>query len=350
MPAGRARIEREGSRVGQVWSYRKTIIYFAYILSVILALWALEKNLSLKPPLHPVNALRQDVPLAAGSSYHLQQTLPDAVGSCVHFHPELELVYVVAGTGTRFVGPSAEPYGSGDLVLLGSNLPHLWHPARRPVGQLAADRSIVVHLRPNFLGGTFLDLPELTPMHSMLMRAKQGLCFSRADNGHTRQAVEKLLALPTLDGLEAITQLFGILTQLADAPARQLVTVEGSHVIPLSQGRLDRVMAYLARNFQEPLSLADIAQVAAMTPNAFCRYFRSATGRNIFGMLSELRVNYASRRLVETDAKIATIALDSGFESLSSFNRQFLKFKCLQPLAFRKRFRKVRLPMGLLSA
>lgn len=293
-----------------------------------------------------MNALRQDVPLAAGSSYHLQQALPHAAGSGVHFHPELELVHVVAGTGKRFVGPSVESYASGDLVLLGSNLPHLW----RPAGQPATDHFIVVHLRPNFLGGAFADLPELTPMHSMLVRARQGLCFSPADNEPARQAVDKLLALPALKGLEAITQLFGILTHLADAPARPLATAEDSDVIPLSQGRLDRVMAYLTRNFREPLSLADIAQIAAMSPNAFCRYFRSATGRNIFGMLSELRVNYASRLLVESDTKIATIALDSGFESVSSFNRQFLKSKHLQPLAFRKRFRKVRFPAGLLSA
>src|SRR3712207_4472337 len=75
-----------------------------------------------------------------------------------HFHPEFELTLIVEGNGKRYVGAHLTDYGPGDLVLLGSNLPHCWKTERATSGKSI---SIVVQFGPHFLGPDFFQKPEL---------------------------------------------------------------------------------------------------------------------------------------------------------------------------------------------
>lgn len=292
-----------------------------------------------------MTAVRQVVPLDSTASFRLEQSPNLDPRPEPHFHPELELVFIEHGHGRLFVGDHMETCAPGSLVLLGSNLAHSWQPAPSS----AETRQIIVHMRPNFIECICNDLPELTPIRAMMKRAQGGLRFLAGESNRIEQATELLTQLPALSSLEAVSQLIAIFTALAKAPGQQIGKPRPAGGLE-EEDRLARVLHFLYRHFREPLSLADIAQIAAMSPNAFCRYFRSLTGRNIFNVLAELRINYASRQLASTDDKIATIALESGFESVSSFNRQFLRFKRMPPFAYRKCSRRAVLTAGLASA
>src|ERR1700712_2918617 len=90
-----------------------------------------------------------------------QDRIPDT-NSKWHCHPELELLYFEKGNGTQFVGDNIQKFESGDLVLIGSNLPHYWRFDSRyfKENQESSVDVKVVHFCENFWGDSFLQLPE----------------------------------------------------------------------------------------------------------------------------------------------------------------------------------------------
>ena len=102
--------------------------------------------------------LLEEIPLAGPVSVSVRKFEFPAFTYPWHQHPEVELAWVMAGSGLRYVGDSVEPFQAGDFCLLGSNLPHTWlspHPAPRgPV------RSFVVQFDPTRLGDSLFSLPD----------------------------------------------------------------------------------------------------------------------------------------------------------------------------------------------
>jgi len=264
-----------------------------------------------------------------------------------HFHPEIELTLIVSSTGRRFVGDSIEPFAAGDLVLIGPNLPHFWHtptPAvgigggARPPGALRAParaHSIVVQFLPERWGLNFWSMPECASVRRLLARSARGLHFA----GPTaEQAAGRLKALGAQKGLPGLLELIALLDLLgSDRSARPLASFAYEPSFDnRTQARLARVYSFLIEHFRGPITLSQIARVAAMTPPGFSRYFRRTTGRNVSVFLNELRVDHAAQLLAETDRTIADIALSSGFPTLSNFNRRFRERLNLAPREYRR--------------
>jgi gentisate 1,2-dioxygenase len=81
-----------------------------------------------------------------------------------HYHPEFELTYIVKGNGYRIVGNSYESFSDGDLVLLGSNLPHTW--SGKADGDVNSD-AIVIQFSSEFIS-PFLEFNESLLIKKML--------------------------------------------------------------------------------------------------------------------------------------------------------------------------------------
>ena len=73
-----------------------------------------------------------------------------------------------------------------------------------------------------------------------------------------------------------------------------------------------------------------------LSVSAFCKFFKRASGKTFSDYTNEIRIAFACQLLIETDMSISEIATASGFDSMSYFNRVFLKKKKIQPAAFRK--------------
>ena len=90
-------------------------------------------------------------------------------------------------------------------------------------------------------------------------------------------------------------------------------------------------------HFHEVISLDDIAEVALMTKNAFCKYFKKRTNKTYVQFLNELRVEKSSQLLLsQKELSIAEVGFQSGFGNVSNFNRQFKLVKGMTPSSFRK--------------
>ena len=158
-------------------------LYF-YTHYKIYSLFALKISKIVKQP------LRKDLePVAA--SFIVKELIESHFDPNWHFHPHYQLFLVEEGTGTRFIGDSIKPFGPGDLVFLGPNLPHLWRSDQAYFTQQPAPkksslttRGIVVYFQEDFLGHDFFDKQELVPLRQLLNHARQGLEWT----GHTLKA------------------------------------------------------------------------------------------------------------------------------------------------------------------
>jgi AraC-like DNA-binding protein len=252
-----------------------------------------------------------------------------------HFHPELELTLITAGTGRRYVGDSIETYGPGDLVLIGADLPHTYVSDDRSGRQ----HGVVAQFDRDFLGATLWKRPEFEHVARMFAAAGRGLRFT----GPTAASVAATFpSWSVLSHTERTIALLGVLDRLAkDTRHQQPLSSSGFHP-PLdttSRERLVAVGRYLATAYAGPVSLSDVAKIAHMSPAAFSRFFRRATGRTLTRALTELRISAACRLLVDTELPIAEVAVRSGYNNLSNFNRRFRELKKMTPREYRSAFR-----------
>ena len=255
-----------------------------------------------------------------------------------HFHPEVELVYIQKGSGTRFIGNDIAHFNEGDMVLVGSNLPHLWKcdDAYFAKGSELKAESLVVHFMPEIFGDYFMKLPENRLINELLEKAKQGIRI----NGDTIQKVHQYMeTLLLVRGSERLIVLLQILHTLSLSKDLELIAANNmEHPPSIKEGeRMNAVFHYLIDNFSKVVTLEAVASEANLSPNAFCRYFKSRTKKTFSQYLLEMRISHACKLLADTDKSISIIHYDCGFNSSSHFNRYFKQINGITPLEYRRR-------------
>ena len=278
----------------------------------------------------------EKIAIPSSQSFHIAERRLPRFDAPWHFHPELELTFIVESRGRRFVGDSIEPYTEGDLVLLGPNLPHFWHTEGRRSRRTCA-HSIYVQFSSDFLGADLLHRPEFANVRQLFLRSARGLVFPKRV---VRKVAPSLHQLVQMSGLPAVLKLLEILHVLAHARGpRPLASAAYEPSLDVrAEDRLARVYDFLTKNFREQVTLRQIAQTASMTPEAFSRYFKKVAGRNVSVFINELRIDHAARLLRETTARVGDIAAQAGFVTLSSFNRRFRERMRVSPRMFRKAY------------
>ncbi|GGG91874.1 AraC family transcriptional regulator [Parapedobacter pyrenivorans] len=259
-----------------------------------------------------------------------------------HYHQEIELIHFEKGRGTQFIGDSIRNFGSGDVVLIGSNLPHYWsfdssYFDKR--NQQEADVR-VTHFNDDFWGAGFLDLPENTNIKQLLQQAKQGISV----NGVARIRVQKLLEeLLVTEGTKRIILLIEALTAIAhNTKDIQLLSSVGfnPHFQRGEKDRINNIYDFALQHFRQRISLDEVAEVAGMSSNAFCRYFKSRTGKTFSQFLIEIRVGHACKLLIENNMNVKQICYESGFHNFAGFHKYFKQITGKSPLNYQRAYLK----------
>ena len=254
-----------------------------------------------------------------------------------HYHREYELTLTLNSRGQRYVGDHFSPYGDGDLVLLGPNLPHTWASS----GKIEEDRphrALVIWFRPEWADRLAGGLAEFSKIAPLLKRAAQGLRFSPA----TGEAVRSRLAgLVRLEPPQRLLVLLGVLLTLAaDGDAVPLASPSfGLPDFPQAERlRIGRVLDHIHDRYREAVSVEGLAALANLSVSGFHRMFRKHMQMTALDYIAQLRIGFACRSLVATTKPIARIAEDVGFDNLSNFNRRFRALKKMTPREFRQAF------------
>lgn len=255
----------------------------------------------------------------------------EAFSAPFHYHQEYELTWIVKGRGKRFIGNRMEDFSEGDFVLIGPNQPHCW----KLDGTVQSAKAIVVQFLHDFLGMGFFEKPEFEGILSMLKTSVSGLKFTLE-----KPEISCLKAIARSQGARRVLLLLDLLHNLSFQPYTTIGAVALYHTAADSADtrRINVVMAYIVDNFKNNISLEDVADIANLTPNAFCKYFRRVTRKTFMDTVIQYRLNYASQQLIHTEASVSAIAIASGFNDLSYFYKVFKAKLGVSPLAYRKSF------------
>lgn len=255
-----------------------------------------------------------------------------------HWHPEIELMLVVEGEGTRFVGDSRlMPFEPGDLVLVGADLPHVWISSDRQRENDAPFRAkaYVIQFKEDCFGKDFFKKPEMDPILSLFQRAQQGIHF----NGETQKLVaKKIIEACSEQGTKRLLTFIDILHNLAHSEQVTCLATP-NYKEPEETGNKDRLgkaVNYILKNYHKRIPAEVLADMVGLSDSAFSTYFKKWMSVNMVSFINNLRTSKARELLTETDKEIRKIRKECGFENTSHFYVQFKKDAGCAPGKYRR--------------
>ncbi|WP_028295941.1 AraC family transcriptional regulator [Olivibacter sitiensis] len=286
----------------------------------------------MKPQFHKV-------PVPPQTSFSVRHDIQQNFGNIWHYHPELELHYVIRGRGVKFIGDNISNFAHGEILLLGSNLPHMWRCNEEYFDEDAAHEieAIVVHFSPYFLGKDFLNLPETYLLTKLFEKARKGMVFQ----GDTREKLARLMhGLPQANDLDRIIRFLSILRLLSET--EEYVPLASAHAFYQSNEldiiRLNKICNYTLQHYKKEISLQEIASISNLSITSFCRYFKLMTNKTYYDFLIEIRISHACRMLVEDKLPIDMICFECGFNNVSNFYRHFKKVTAITPRDYKMKY------------
>ncbi|RQO42534.1 AraC family transcriptional regulator [Chryseobacterium sp. KBW03] len=248
-----------------------------------------------------------------------------------HYHPEIELVYVEAVNGIRHVGKNISGFTDSDLLLIGSNVPHL----NFDYGIQTECKQLVLQMRESFLQDIIFPVPEFENIKALLERSYLGLSFS----GETKNTVvEKLQLIKDKNSFESLMGLIDILQILADSTEVKELNKEDTRIkwFLNDKIRMGTIYDYIHQNYDQKPNVNEVAKVVSLSTPAFCRYFKKQTNMTFTDFVNNYRINQAKIFLLK-DYSVTEVCFQVGFESLSYFNKLFKQHTGETPSEFKKK-------------
>lgn len=250
-----------------------------------------------------------------------------------HYHPEIELIFVCGGSGKRQIGSNISYFSDGDLVLMGSNLPHCGMTNENTNN----DYEMVIQFKPDFLGENFFELPEMQKISALLEKSKAGIVFSE---NIKKQIGQKIVAMHESSSLEKLVKFLEILDALASTPDCRILNA-GKYYLQTQvedNERINLIFNYVKDHFKEQITLEQVADLANMRVPSFCRYFKKITNKTFTQFVNEYRITHSLKLLAEQPLSITEVCFESGFNNFSYFNKTFKEYIHKSPSQYRKEF------------
>ena len=258
-----------------------------------------------------------------------------------HYHPECEMLFFLDAKGTRFIGDSIENIHTGEIVLLGQNLPHVIHRDVEYYNthQDITPTMIVIQFDKDFLGTDIWNKNEFFQIADLLNKASRGLKFS---GEITKPVSAMILKMAEQKGVRKIMTLLCILEELAHSQQVNYISSCGflKHYEETNE-KINKVYEYSINNFREDISLEKISGLVYLSQSAFCRYFKNCTSKTYSQFLAEVRIGYACKLLLQEKLNISEICYECGYKNLSNFNRHFKEIMRITPSEYLRNFENV---------
>lgn len=248
----------------------------------------------------------------------------------LHQHEEIQISYIMEGSGSLIVGDSINEYQQHDILVIGENVPHVF---RSDIGASPTSVMYTLFFTKKSFGKEFFNLTDLSGVQKFFDESEYGMKI-KADE----EKLNLFKKLKNQNKIERIASLLLLLNGLIHAEKQPLSSFVYQKRYTEDEGkRMSDVFQYTMEHFQENITLEDIAAIAFMSKNAFCRYFKKRTNKTFIQFLIEVRVEHACKLLYKDhDLPVSVISELCGFQNIANFNRKFKALKGITPSQYRQ--------------
>lgn len=287
-----------------------------------------------------MKSLQFSVPADTSKSIRIQEDIMPNFYPYFHRHTETQIMWILKGHGTLAIEQNLFNFQAGDIFYLGANQSHVFR-GDFDKNEKQKVHAISIFFDPHKKISAFFNLPEFEELKNFIDHSEVG--FQVASKLKT-EISESIAALQKSKGVEQIMGFIKILNHLMQNRHLHIPLSSEknlSNSISDTDKRIIDAQTFIKKNFAlHKLTLDSIAKEACMTPQAFCRSFKKRTGITYIEYLNELRVQRACRLLTSSNMySISSVAFNSGFNSLTNFNRVFKSIMKYSPKEYLKHYK-----------
>lgn len=252
----------------------------------------------------------------------------------LHFHNGIEIGYCYEGSGLFFVYDQIIPYSAGDIVILLPDQPHVAQASRSSPSDwhfLTVDATQMFRDAPAALVQLLPDLLEhrlLIPI--VIHKEKREQLCSLIKEIFYELSVMQDRYKPVVYAM--LMSFFLKLARLGKPDQKN--EPEKDHYFNYAE--IVPAIEFISANYMQEITVQTLAQLCYLSERHFSRLFKRVMGRTPNEYIIQVRIRMASTLMKTTSQTISDIALDVGYQSISTFNRNFRTVKGMTPKEYRK--------------
>ncbi|MGN0002711.1 MAG: AraC family transcriptional regulator [Sphingobacterium composti] len=284
----------------------------------------------MKPSLYDVQSLLRN-------SIHVKEVVQKSLSDQLHYHNAYEIALILKGNGRRIVGDSVDRFVDGDLTIMPPYMPHATYTESKHhvVNNDESIHAIVIYFMPDWFEDRHYNSVDFAPIRLLFSNLKRGIRIAGERYNNIVSMINEISV--TENGLDRLLILLHLIKDLATNATFEYLA---SSIYQISNRddnieKINKIYKYVMENFTNKISLEEVAEIAFMTPPAFCKYFKNRTNKTFSNFVNEIRIGYACELLLQGNDDISSIAYHAGFNNLTSFNKNFKKFTKLTPSEYR---------------
>jgi AraC-like DNA-binding protein len=272
------------------------------------------------------------IPKPENVTLYVQHYKGESFYEKLHQHKEIQISLITDGEGTYIIGDCVGEFKKGDIFVIGENLPHIFKKDKAFEDET---EMISLFFKKDSYGENFFNLPEFEHLQDFFN--KIGLGIEVLSN--KKYISKALYNIHKLSKYEQFLSFLETLHLISTAKKSTLSSLINLKKYGGNEGkRMSDIFQYTMNNYHKEVTLEQISDIANMTPNAFCRYFKQRTNKTFVNFLIDIRIGNACKLLTKNnDLNITEISYKSGFNNLANFNRKFKAIKGITPSEYRKK-------------
>ena len=275
------------------------------------------------------------IPKTSREAFRMQVDVLPYLYDKLHQHPETQIMFIEKGEGTLIAGDYVGRYSSGSLFLIGSNQPHVFRNDDvyyKPKSKLRVN-AISIYFDERYAGESFWQLDELQKVYQFLLKAGVGY---RIPGKTQLQLIALIQAMIPLKGITKLIHFMQLLKVLSESKELiPLSILQANTNLTITEGkRMNDILQFTFSQSNRKIKIEEVAEVANLSAEAFCRYFKVRTRKTYTNFLNEVRISNACKMLIEKRKSIQAVCYDAGFTNLSHFNRTFKKVTGKTPSSY----------------
>ena len=256
----------------------------------------------------------------------------------LHQHPEIQVMLILHGEGTLIAGDYVGRFEPNDLYVIGSGQPHVFRSDKNYYSSKSKlkVRAISIYFNEKYWGDSFWQLEEMKLVRKFSLKASRGLQV----NGKAKTEIaEEILKLKKVQGIEKLILFLSVLKKFCEVKSTKPLSVSsGVNGFNPNEGkRMNAILSFTFRESHRKIYIVEAANIANLSVEAFCRYFKLHTQKTYTSFLNEIRISSACQMLMNNkDWSIQDVCYQSGFNNISNFNRIFKKMTGKSPSTYLK--------------